>query len=261
VDAALFARVQQFRAQRTTKDGPNPAAAGGLLTGVVWCAVCGKRMWYHRSGRGAQQYYLCSGRDHRTCRAPSVPAPAMDDAAVDVLRHLSIPMEWHAEIIAAAEAILAHEYERPAVERAALMAQLQRLGVVYADGAMSDIDYARRRDVLRAQLAAAEQAATVPDLAQAAGLLHDMDALIDAASDGERRALVRQIFSVFWLEKTVGIKAITPTELYLPLVRVMVLGAGGVADGRLLARPHTRTSFIILRAPRPLHRAGRAFAA
>jgi hypothetical protein len=75
------------------------------------------------------------------------------------------------------------------------------------------------------------------------------------------RALIATIFSTFWLEKPMGIKAITPTGLYLPLVGVIMLGADGVADGTLFPHPHITRRPVALHHPRPLHGVGRAQAA
>ncbi len=172
-----------------------------------------------------------------------VPADATDAAAIDVLHDLTIPNEWHAEIIAAAEAILHHDQTVPTVDRADIEAQLRRLGTVYADGLINDLDYRRQRDALRMQLAQVVPA-HVPDVAAAAQVLHNLPSLVATATLEQRRALIATIFSTFWLEKPMGIKAITPTGLYLPLVGVIMLGADGVADGFRTRNPRNHNPML-----------------
>lgn len=222
VNGMTFDRVQALRQARTRKEAPNTTNAGGLLTSIVRCAVCGKRMWYHTSGRhGAHRYYTCSGRDHCTCRAPMVQAPLVDAAALDLLRALTIPADWHAEILAAAEAVLVAEQQGPRINRAALEAQLQRLGIAYADGTIGEREYRHRRDALRTQIAVATATPVIPNVHRTARMLADMAALVDAATTDERRRLVRELFATVWLAHDSGINAITPTGLYLPLVGVI----------------------------------------
>lgn len=109
----------------------------------------------------------------------------------------------------------------PPVGRTALEAHLRRLAKTYSDRVISDAEYERDRDRLWAQLASAQQAAPSPDLANAATVLAHLGSLIDAATDEERRAVVRCAFAKFWVEKETSIKAITPTQIYLPLIGAM----------------------------------------
>ncbi len=132
------------------------------------------------------------------------------------------------------------EEDRPPVDRAALEAQLRRLAKTYNDGLISDAEYERSRDRLRAQLVHLQQVAPAPDLANAVEVLANLGTIIDAATDEERRALVRSVFSKFWADHE-GIKAITPTGIYLPLVGAISLGCVGVADGRQLPVPNPLT--------------------
>ena len=87
-----------------------------------------------------------------------------------------------------------------------------------------------------------------------------MDALLAAATPDEQRELLGVVFSTVWADHE-GIKAITPTRVYLPLVGAISLGCFGVADGYQLPYPQPHDSFVILRMSRPLDGAGRAFAA
>ena len=144
----------------------------------------------------------------------------VEDHALDLLRALTVPAAWHADILDAAETMIVSKgHTTPVVDVAAIDAQLQRLATVYADGLLNDMEYARRRDALRAQRAVTPPPPAV-NLATAMHLLGDLATLVDAATRDEQRALLRSVFKTLWIDKT-GIHAITPTALYLPLVGVM----------------------------------------
>jgi hypothetical protein len=195
VTAELYERVQQIRAARTHKGGQASIGRGGLLAQHIRCAQCGKPLWTHYSGRGSKRYYLCSGRDHRTCTTPMVQAPLVEAQVLDLLRALRIPDVWQAQVVALAETLVAQQQDRPSVDPAAIDTQLKRLAVVYADNLITDDEYQRKRDALRAQRAQAAAEQGRVDLQPALQLLSNMDALLAAATPDEQRELLGVVFS------------------------------------------------------------------
>jgi uncharacterized protein YqgQ len=118
----------------------------------------------------------------------------------DYLRALHILRSWHAEILARADALLESEQAMPRVDVDAIDAQLKRLGMVYADGLLSEVEYARSRDALRAQRTQADVQHERLDLAKALDLLSEAVALVDATTVEEQCGLVRQSVSHMWAD-------------------------------------------------------------
>lgn len=144
------------------------------------------------------RYYLCSGRSARTCKAPYVHAEPVETQILALLGNLQLTDELRAAVAAEARRLLGVAHTPPAVDAAAVQAQLERLGEAYADGTMSKARYEQRRDTLRAQFAAAPVSVPAPDLDGALKTLEQMPQVIAAASLDERKDLVRAVFSHVW---------------------------------------------------------------
>ncbi len=156
-------------------------------------------MWLHASGRPGRKadYYACHGRSRRTCDAPMVRATTVEDVALSILQSLTIPEAWFSTILNEAAELITEVATPPArTSRADIERGIKRLGRLYVDGIVDDRDYQRQRDYLQAQLAQCEAEQPPPalfDLQASAALLRDMPQLIDVATFGERRLILRTI--------------------------------------------------------------------
>jgi hypothetical protein len=99
---------------------------------------------------------------------------------------------------------------------------LERLKKLFQFGDIEEAEYLRERGHLQAQLQAALPAVErVLDIERAATLLSDLGTLIDAGTDGHRRALVHQVVNTVCITKT-GIRAIRPSPVFRTLLAVLM---------------------------------------
>jgi site-specific DNA recombinase len=91
VTPEVWAAAQQRMASNTGEAGRNQKRAY-LLRGLIWCGVCGNRM-YSSPEKGGRRTYRCSSREKPggACGAGKVGAQAVEDAVwaevADFLRH------------------------------------------------------------------------------------------------------------------------------------------------------------------------------
>ena len=132
---------------------------------------------------------------------------------LDVMRVLALPVEWRTEVIRQAEAML--HLNADGDDRTELEARKKRLARVYADGLLTEAEYAAEMRTIQALLAELSSP-LVPnlDLRSAAALLADMPALLEASPILEQRGILRGIFDRVWVA-THTICAIMPNRLYL----------------------------------------------
>ena len=222
-------RCQEILQQRN-RGGRGLIRDGWLLTRIIRCAACGAPMWTHPSAHN--RYYVCSGRDHRTCDAKMVRADVVEQQALEMLRTLAVPADWHAQIIAEAERAVQPQRATPAITPQMIQEQLRRLALVFANGDLDEATYTARRAVLLDQLAQAQRPAQTcaPDIAHAVRLLRDFSALLDVATARERRDMLRHLAQTFWLEAH-RIAAWTPSDLYAPMAAAAARGGEQVPDG------------------------------
>jgi hypothetical protein len=205
VDQVTWERCQTLLHERTTANGVVSVRGDGqrpgrLLSGLVRCAACDAPMWLHDSAHNA--YYRCAGRDHRTCQAGFVRAEIIEAQALDVARALILPSAWRAAVLLEAERLMQPEpTPRTSADPDAIRRQLERLALVYADGDLSKDVYDRERARLKTRLQEASQPAPIVgwSAAQATQMLDQFALLIDNATLVEQRALLRELFAVFWI--------------------------------------------------------------
>jgi len=90
IDRETFERVQ--RALVNPKHKPTRGSRTYLLSGLVFCGLCGARYYAHTSRKPAREhaYYLCSNRTkRRTCTGMSWPADLLESLVIGELRRLS----------------------------------------------------------------------------------------------------------------------------------------------------------------------------
>ena len=213
-DADLWARIQAVRRQRRGRATRHAPRHDPLLTGLAVCADCGAPMW-HQARDGDRRTYECSttrnGRETGTpgvvCTRNIVRAESVEDLAIRWI----IALADVADLSALASAQL--ELPAPA-KRIDPTDTLRRLARAYADGGLSDAEYERRRTVLLAEPAVEPAAA---DSRMLRALLADVRPLIEAATNSERRVILRAFVSEVWVGRNTII-AFRPTRLGAPLL-------------------------------------------
>jgi site-specific DNA recombinase len=89
VSHEVWAAAAGQRTQRTpvANDGPKPASWAGLLH----CARCRRRLWFHQGGRGDDpRSYYCPNTRRGSCTATQFRAERIECAIVDLLELLSV---------------------------------------------------------------------------------------------------------------------------------------------------------------------------
>jgi hypothetical protein len=111
---------------------------------------------------------------------------------------------------------LAHEApaQPGAPSTAEIQARLNRLGEAYADGVVNKATYERKRDELLTLLArsAATPAPQAVGIDTILPLLRDLPTLLMAATNSERRAVVRELVTQVYVQRNV-VMAIRPTKI------------------------------------------------
>ena len=235
ISEELWQQGNNVRSERTIAGGAVKLAPVDIwvLQGLVYCAVCGAKMWIHPSGpkHHRQRNYFCSGRSRRTCAAAYVHARPIEEAMIALLGSLLITSELEDAILAETRRLFETERPAPAVDRDQITAQLGRLGEAYADGTISKAKYTQRRDALRAQLASLPAlAAPVFDVSEAVRLLRAFPAFVASSSVEGLREMLGTVFSHVWAEGK-QITAVTPKGVYLPLLATLWQSSLGCPTG------------------------------
>lgn len=228
IDRDLWDRCQAVRTRRGgTPGGRLPIRGiGALLSEIAYCGKCGARMHTAMCGGGTsrQRYYRCSARrkfGKEVCDADFVPAALIEGQVLDVLRALTVPASLRDAVIGVVQDRLARQAAGPGPDTAQLAAQLERLKELYELGDLDRAAYLQRRGRIQAQI---EQVAPTPirtlDVSRAMTLLGDMSALLDTATSAQQRALIQQVLTMIWIEKS-AVTAIRPAHSYALLVEVM----------------------------------------
>jgi hypothetical protein len=148
-----------------------------------------------------------------------------------VLGSIQITQELEDAMLAEAKRLFDLERPAPAVDRAVLEAQLERLGEAYADGTIGKARYEQRRDALKAQLAAAPPTSSPSfDIAEAITLLRSFPTFVQNASTAGLNEMLRAVFSHVWAEGK-QITAVTPKGVYLPLLATLWQSSLGCPTG------------------------------
>jgi site-specific DNA recombinase len=203
-------RVQALRAGRRPGTAVRATVRSHndtLLAGLACCANCGAKLHYehHKAGRC---YYRCAGRHNGShCDARPSRADTLDAQISELVLRFVIPDE----VIARAQDLLHQRAQSaPATpDPAAIGEQLRRLGRAYADGALDDAEYERRRDALRQQLQAVTPAPSI-DLGPTIRLISSLPHLWAATPTPQRRSLLAQLISQVYARRHV-IYAVRPT--------------------------------------------------
>jgi site-specific DNA recombinase len=222
IGEALFQRVQTIRAERT-RSGPFKVAprGGELLTGRIYCADCGSRMYRNQSGRVSSRTvrYRCggsraAGARHRDCDAPMALARPVEQHIIDLLCQMRVSPELRAALEDEARAYLAAEpTTTPARDMERALRELKR---TFLDDAISAAEYEAQKAALLATPLLTPSPAML-DLETLLAYLADLPTVLRAATRDEARAIVAPVLSHVWI-KDRELHAITPTPAFEPLL-------------------------------------------
>lgn len=222
---AEYQEIQAMRRSRSVAPGRQGltihSSGPALLAGSAYCAICGAKMHYQPSHKGLDAdgqprfrrfYYHCraarqaqAGHEHHYIQAKTVEAQLL--TALGAL-HLPPDAERHIARYAATQ--LAQDRPTPPDPHTARRAAIRR---ARDEGILTE---AEARAKLAALPTPTDAPTPAPDLAGALALLQQLPALLAAATDNERRALVRYLFPAIYLEPH-RITAVIPRPALLTL--------------------------------------------
>src|SRR6266511_1559866 len=116
ISEELFDRVQHVL-DAHSGSGTRQRQHHHYLNGDVWCGRCGDRfiIMPGRGNGGTYFYFMCRGRQKKTCDHPYVPVDVMEQAIVQhyqaVAESITLPPELRAKIRAGVTAAVADQYE------------------------------------------------------------------------------------------------------------------------------------------------------
>ena len=215
----LFTKVQEvLDGQRG--GGTRARVHHHYLKGTVWCARCHKRLILipGKSKSGTRYfYYLCRGKQDRTCTLPYLPVEKCERAVENQYTRISLPAELRDRITAAMHAAMGEDGDATAALRTQIDKQLAALGVRedhYLD-LVGNPDWpteklsAKMRDLRteRGQLQARFVETDRPDLSGGtANIGHILDLLADPhgmylkAGEASKRVLNQAFFTRIYLD-------------------------------------------------------------
>lgn len=205
IDQALWDTVQREIQRRVRGSGLRQPSSPALLSGLARCSNCGETMWYTPGRGGHYNYYACRGRAQGgrepRCNLGMVRAEMVEGHALASLMTL-VGDRGILSAVADELATLARREQpaRPVIDRARLESRLKRIGQLYADDVMSEEEYQRERDRLKAQLQEqAPVASHAPQLRSVMEMLGQLPQLVEGASIAAQRALLTEVFDVIYV--------------------------------------------------------------
>jgi hypothetical protein len=155
------------------------------------------------SSSSGRRYYRDPARDQcRDCDQLLVRAEDAEDAVGHHLQALTIPPDWKEQILAIIRETT-RDVEDVQQRRARCEAQLERLKRLFVLGDISEGEYRRERDDLRARLAALKPP-EMPDLEQAARLLDDIGVIWEKATLEEEKQIAHTLLEAVYLDSEDG---------------------------------------------------------
>ncbi|HEY76319.1 MAG TPA: recombinase family protein [Thermoflexia bacterium] len=235
ISEELFERCQAVRAaHRRAPRSHTPRFRTYMVSRLLRCARCGETL-RAQSTRGYRYYREMSHTRGLECADAGlwVKAELVEEEVGAILRNLRLPEDWQEEI---RESVLDADERRRLLERRRyLEGKLRRLGMAFADGTITEGDYVRERDAVRAELARLEVPEDVAVID--AGLyLETLRDLWDEATLEERRDICRLMLeAVYYDMREKRVVELVPKAPFLPLFRtVEVLEEGEIGRFRVL---------------------------
>jgi site-specific DNA recombinase len=242
VPRELFDRVQEVL--DTERGGGTRARTHShYLKGSLWCARCSSRLWYvpGKSHTGETYFYfMCSGRQKRTCDLPYLKADQVERAVEDNYATVTLSADLRSRITAAMRAAVTVSGATDSLMRAQLTSQLAALSAKI-DGLLDLVgDREWPKDKLTAKMSAVreEKARAQRQLDQLAApnldagrsaltmlleLLGDAGRLYRLAGNPARKVLNQAFFTRVYIGMTDGGPFVASDELtdtIRPLVEI-----------------------------------------
>ena len=217
ISKELFDRVQTVIA-RQTKSAPK-ANAKYLLTSVVYCGVCGSRMYGMSTGRPNMKhaYYRCSGhiqKGNAKCSGNAMRVDNLEDSVIKELRNLSINRN---KLEDALKDLTKHNSENVDSTRDRLGAmetrlikiksKRQKIFELYEEESINKADFMSRKTVVDEEEALANKEVEALrntasgtdfasyDLDSTVGLFQDMKDVYDELDLTDRKELIRRLLT------------------------------------------------------------------
>lgn len=211
VSLDLFEEAQRRRRAprqpRRQRSGPP-----SVLHGMLHCGNCGSTLHSDRNHVGYPMYRERHGRRCDT-NGRSVVAHRVDEQVGEIIASVELRPEWRDQM---AELAVADD-GGPSVD--ALKEQRKRLGRVYMDEAISDVEYRDRLTMLDARIRA-KASASQPTLEAAAELFGNLPVLWEEAQPDERRRLVAPFIERVYVDlRSKRIGAFTPSPAFRSLLQ------------------------------------------
>jgi DNA invertase Pin-like site-specific DNA recombinase len=194
VDEELFDKCQKIRAERRRQQNSNQTTRRVyLLSGIITCAECGKRL-RAQSAQSGRYYREASRFSGIECQqhGKSIRADTVETKISELMESLVLPDNWQAVL----QEILATKSDEldPTKEKARLKNEIRRMREAYKRGLYEDDEHTFWRDVegLQAQLDALEQL-TPHEMRQAGQVLASLQSAWRAATMEEKAELCQII--------------------------------------------------------------------
>ncbi len=215
IDEETWQAIERIREQRSTWRGVRVQRDDALLSGAVWCGVCGNKVHVGRAAVGSPRY-RCS--HYRVCGQPHVRGDVAEPMLWSWLQGLVVPADVLRDVLTVARSIVEQEQSQgsqPAVDHLALLRRLERLKHLYLAGDITAMEYDLETGALKRQLAmTTSQSVLRFNEERARALLANIPQLLSGGTVPERRALVHALFDRVWLRDK-HVVAVTPrTDVY-----------------------------------------------
>ncbi len=221
ISPTLFERctlLREARRRRPEGGGQRRPSRIYLLSGLLDCARSGGALHCQTVGRRSTPRYVCSDRiqHRRPCDQPSVDAEILESQVLQRLFDLSIPFDWHDDILACV--IDAGGEESLRWQRKLLQEGFEEVEVRYQAELLSRAAFVRARQAydrrLRELIPARHPRV---DITRARHLLSDFAALWDLATPVERQQILRLMLK----EARVDGEQIVSLRWYRPFDRLL----------------------------------------
>ena len=195
LDDVLFAAAQEARERRVRVPMPvRRQASTYSLSGLLRCHHCGGSLHLHRD-KGRVRAYCYQGRQGVKCMQRSTFLDIYEEQVLDHLSTFTIPADYRPRLIAA-QADAYPTVTDVVQERQRLERQIANLRTLFELGDLSKDEYLERRERLsRALDGLRPHVERAGVLERAAAFLGDVPAAWRAATDEQRNALARLLFS------------------------------------------------------------------
>jgi len=219
ISQELFDKCQQVRrSRRGAPRSHSPRLRTYMLNKLIRCCEC-RRKLRAQSSAGHRYYREMSYQRGLECSRSSigVVADIPEEQVGEVFMAFRLPEDWQEEI--RQQVMAADERQQLLERRKRLEEKLRRIGNLYRDLVISDDQYRRERDAIRAEL----DALVIPDereVVEAGLYLETMRDLWAAATLEEQRDICRLVLeAVYYDVRERKLTSLVPKATFLPLFR------------------------------------------